>query len=345
MKRAAAGASEQARELLETLLAQTIELNRIYMTMSGDGCEVEQCLTSDSLGWICMRLGLFEESAVHLEKAVQLATKIHGTTSHHTARSKLTLAVVLIKLSKRQEAEELCKQLMRALQQHYVNGIPLSQDSINQLNVLADVYTSQTKHADAVSTWEVAADDAAKALGTNHALTVWATTRQHHAVLRAYLDNGQSQPALANKVREKLVRLSPAQFYDLCSDVFDELQRRQAARAQAQAHPERSAGQEQVSPCLPPRPEFHKERNEVRRKSSALRTSQFRDLCAKVFCEMNSRFPHFDADDKRADVVSSISEGGAVEREASVEREHGMHTCEEKLARLQNDEDEAWVVV
>ena len=51
---------------------------------------------------------------------------------------------------------------------------------------------------------------------------------QHYAVLRAYLRGGSQLPPRPNKARDKLLRLSPIQFHELSTDVFDELQRRQA---------------------------------------------------------------------------------------------------------------------
>lgn len=121
--------------------------------------------------------------------------------------------------------------------------------------------------------------------------------RQHYAVLRAYLRGGSAQPPRTNKARDKLLRLSPVQFHELSTDVFDELQRRQAA----QPLPGKPPRQDKVPPFLQPRPDFHEKRNQARQKLSSLQTSRFRDLSTDVFCELERRFPSFnpEANNKR----------------------------------------------
>ena len=119
--------------------------------------------------------------------------------------------------------------------------------------------------------------------------------RQHYAVLRTYLKGGQAQPPRTNKARDKLLRLSPVQFHELSTDVFDELQRRQAA----QPLPGRPPRQDKVPPFLQPRSDFHEKRNQARQKLSSLQVSRFRDLSTDVFCELERRFPHFNPDNKR----------------------------------------------
>jgi hypothetical protein len=111
---------------------------------------------------------------------------------------------------------------------------------------------------------------------------------QHYTVLRSYLRGGAPQPPRPNKARDKLLRLSPVQFHELSTDVFDELQRRQAS-APLPGRPRR----DQVAPFLQPRPDFHEKRNQARQKLSSLQTSRFRDLSTDVFCELERRFPHF----------------------------------------------------
>ena len=127
--------------------------------------------------------------------------------------------------------------------------------------------------------------------------------RQHYAVLRAYLKGGASQPPRTNKARDKLLRLSPVQFHELSTDVFDELQRRQAA----QPLPGKPPRQDKVPPFLQPRQDFHEKRNQARQKLSSLQTSRFRDLSTDVFCELERRFPHFSPD--RPDAPRSMSRG------------------------------------
>ncbi|RMZ80829.1 hypothetical protein DV737_g2810, partial [Chaetothyriales sp. CBS 132003] len=111
---------------------------------------------------------------------------------------------------------------------------------------------------------------------------------QHYNVLRGYLKGGAQPPPRPNKARDKLLRLSPVQFHELSTDVFDELQRRQASAPLPGRPPRRD-----VPPFLQPRPDFHEKRNQARQKLSSLQTSRFRDLSTDVFCEIERRFPHF----------------------------------------------------
>ena len=132
--------------------------------------------------------------------------------------------------------------------------------------------------------------------------------RQHYAVLRAYLKGGAAAPPRTNKARDKLLRLSPVQFHELSTDVFDELQRRQAA----QPLPGRPPRQDKVPPFLQPRPDFHEKRNQARQKLSSLQIARFRDLSTDVFCELERRFPHFNPDNRQS--TRSISRGPPITR-------------------------------
>ena len=116
---------------------------------------------------------------------------------------------------------------------------------------------------------------------------------QHYTVLRAFLRGGSQAPPRPNKARDKLLRLSPVQFHELSTDVFDELQRRQASAPL----PGRLPRQQNVPPFLQPRPDFHEKRNQARQKLSSLQTPRFRDLATDVFCELERRFPQFQRPD------------------------------------------------
>lgn len=96
-------------------------------------------------------------------------------------------------------------------------------------------------------------------------------------------------PPRPNKARDKLLRLSPIQFHELSTDVFDELQRRQASAPL----PGRPPRRDHVPPFLQARPDFHEKRNQARQKLSSLQTPRFRDLSTDVFCELERRFPQF----------------------------------------------------
>lgn len=118
---------------------------------------------------------------------------------------------------------------------------------------------------------------------------------QHYTVLRAYLRGGNAHPPRPNKARDKLLRLSPIQFHELSTDVFDELQRRQALAPVNGRPPPRN----RVPPFLQPRQDFHEKRNQARQKLSSLQTPRFRDLSTDVFCELERRFPQFARPDAR----------------------------------------------
>ena len=112
---------------------------------------------------------------------------------------------------------------------------------------------------------------------------------QHYTVLRTYLRGASHMPPRPNKARDKLLRLSPIQFHELSTDVFDELQRRQASAPL----PGRPPRRDHVPPFLQARPDFHEKRNQARQKLSSLQTPRFRDLSTDVFCELERRFPQF----------------------------------------------------
>ena len=111
----------------------------------------------------------------------------------------------------------------------------------------------------------------------------------HYNILRRYLaqslrdEKGNVRP---NRARDKLLRLSAVQFQELSTDVFDELQRRQA-----QENPRQPPNS--VPPYLLPKDTFHPKRNQARQKLATLPPSRFRDLATDVFYELERRFPHF----------------------------------------------------
>ncbi|CEI64653.1 hypothetical protein FVEN_g3173 [Fusarium venenatum] len=115
-----------------------------------------------------------------------------------------------------------------------------------------------------------------------------AVLSEHYVALRIFLNtrdpNHKQQP---NKARDKLLRLSSVQFYELSTDVFDELIRRQAA---ARAPPNAPNGPPSF---LMPENNFHPKRNQARQRLSSLGPPRFRDLAADVYHELERRFPRF----------------------------------------------------
>lgn len=114
---------------------------------------------------------------------------------------------------------------------------------------------------------------------------------QHYAALRRFLSASLREERMngrSNKARDKLLRLSPTQFHELSTDVYDELIRRQ----QAMPPPGRPPRPD-VPSYLLPRPDFHQKRNHARQKLASLPHQRFRDLATDVFCELERRFPQF----------------------------------------------------
>ncbi|KAF3764500.1 hypothetical protein M406DRAFT_81353 [Cryphonectria parasitica EP155] len=119
---------------------------------------------------------------------------------------------------------------------------------------------------------------------------------EHYVALKRYLSqtsrDGKPTPP-QNKARDKLQRLTSVQFYELSTDVFDELLRRQAFSRRPPNAPQ-SVG---PPPYLLPEETFHPKRNQARQKLSSLGPPRFRDLATDVFCELERRFPRFVAGD------------------------------------------------
>ncbi|KAH7156214.1 hypothetical protein EDB81DRAFT_380643 [Dactylonectria macrodidyma] len=132
---------------------------------------------------------------------------------------------------------------------------------------------------------------------------------EHYVALRAFLNtrdpNHKHQP---NKARDKLLRLSSVQFYELSTDVFDELIRRQAA---ARAPP---TAPNAVPTFLLPEKNFHPKRNQARQRLSSLGPPRFRDLAADVFHELERRFPRFVGGDLQRQGSPMSIRGGPISR-------------------------------
>lgn len=113
---------------------------------------------------------------------------------------------------------------------------------------------------------------------------------QHYAILKRFLaqslrdEKGNPKP---NRARDKLLRLSPVQFQELSTDVYDELLRRQSSTGQQRSGPG------QVPEYLLPKENFHPKRNQARQKLATLPPLRFQDLATDVFYELERRFPLF----------------------------------------------------
>ncbi|KAL4911791.1 hypothetical protein BDW62DRAFT_196226 [Aspergillus aurantiobrunneus] len=128
---------------------------------------------------------------------------------------------------------------------------------------------------------------------------------QHYSALRRFLYSSyrdERSNRKSSKAQDKLLRLSPTQFHELSTDVYDELLRRQ----QAMPSPSRPPRAE-VPQFLPPRGDFHEKRNQARQKLASLQHQRFRDLAADVFNELERRFPQFpERESRRASPAPSM---------------------------------------
>ena len=129
--------------------------------------------------------------------------------------------------------------------------------------------------------------------------------QEHYLALRAFLQardpNAVRQP---NKARDKLQRLSAVQFYELSTDVYDELIRRQATARVPPNSPNVPPG------YLLPEKTFHPKRNQARQRLSSLGPPRFRDLAADVFHELERRYPSFQGGDVPRTGSSMSMRGG-----------------------------------
>ncbi|KAF1990204.1 hypothetical protein K402DRAFT_417670 [Aulographum hederae CBS 113979] len=111
---------------------------------------------------------------------------------------------------------------------------------------------------------------------------------EHYIVVKRYLApylKDERDNSRQNRARDKLQRLSSIQFQELSTDVYDELQRREAEKRMVQ--------ESTVAKYLLPKNSFHYKRNQARQKLSTLPTDRFRQLATDVFYELERRFPKF----------------------------------------------------
>ncbi|KID73514.1 Vegetative incompatibility protein HET-E-1 [Metarhizium brunneum] len=132
----------------------------------------------DSLGWVLSRQGNLEEANTFLRKALDASVKQFGSSSPHTLRSRLTLAEVLVKLGRNDEAQEFYSFLENQLRKSDRDGgqitSDLPKDAVADLNILAGIYMQQGKYSEAKNTFRMVVDERKKMFGANSRLTLWA---------------------------------------------------------------------------------------------------------------------------------------------------------------------------
>lgn len=111
----------------------------------------------------------------------------------------------------------------------------------------------------------------------------------HHKMLKQFLEisddlsnKTRTNSSRAARAREKLLKLSGAQFRELSTDVYDELRRRI----------DESRGEPDF---LLPKSSFHPKRNQARQKLSSLPQSRFKDLVLDISYEIERRNLHVPA--------------------------------------------------
>lgn len=111
---------------------------------------------------------------------------------------------------------------------------------------------------------------------------------RYYKVLKQFLDisddtasstRNKSNSSRAQRAREKLLKLSSAQFKELSTDVYDELRRR---IDESRTEPD----------FLLPKLTFHPKRNQARQKLSSLPQSRFKDLVSDISFEIVRRNLH-----------------------------------------------------
>ena len=131
--------------------------------------------------------------------------------------------------------------------------------------------------------------------------------RVHYTLFKKYLsaslqEEDNSPELIKKKTHNKLLLLSRVQFWELSTDIYDELLRRQAA-SQKTSDRELPGS---VHPHLLTEKNFHPLRNRSRQMLSTLLEPRFRNLAADIVSELERRLPTF-ADDNTSPVRHPVS--------------------------------------
>lgn len=88
-----------------------------------------------------------------------------GSQSPFSLCSRVTLAEVLGKLGRHEEAEALCAQLEQQIRERRSRGAPLPRDCVSQLYTLVAIYVQRGKYREAAETYETMVADRERRLG------------------------------------------------------------------------------------------------------------------------------------------------------------------------------------
>lgn len=103
---------------------------------------------------------------------------------------------------------------------------------------------------------------------------------RYYEAFRQFLDSAAEEVnrRRSERAQQKLLRLSPTQFYELATDIYDEVQRRQ----------NNAQGDQEF---LSPNESLHPKRNQARKKLSLLSHTRFSDLTFDILFEIERRTP------------------------------------------------------
>ena len=126
----------------------------------------------------------------------------------------------------------------------------------------------------------------------------------------------RSNSLRSQKARAKLLKLSPLQFYELCTDVTDELNRRIRESADTNDTNNTTNNKDGKSKSyLLPKAHYHLKRNQARQKLSNLSQIRFNDLIGDILFELRRRRYHIGEFDNESILDSKISSPKALDSE------------------------------
>ena len=148
------------------------------------------------------------------------------------------------------------------------------------------------------------------------------TSLKHYFEVSEVKSLDRASSTRAQKARAKLLKLSFAQFYELSTDVSDELQRR---ISESSSKPD----------FLLPRPNFHVKRNQARQKLANLSQLRFNELVDDILYEIERRGLH---QHQQIDTDVNGEDEEELEEEEDEEEENGDDTFKNP-SNLNNFED------
>lgn len=147
----------------------------------------------------------------------------------------------------------------------------------------------------------------------------------HYKVLKQFLaisddqqSRAKSSSSRAQRAREKLLKLSSAQFKELSTDVYDELRRR---IDESRTEPD----------YLLPKTSFHPKRNQARQKLASLPQTRFKDLVADISYEIERRELHIERNLQHS-YNPSVSSNGSFQQQQQQQQSSKSHDRKPSLA-------------